>query len=71
MQGIHPLREYREARGITATKLAVDLGVKRNTIWRWENWERHIDPALWDRIHALTGIPKDRLALARKVEAAE
>lgn len=70
MQEIHPLREYREAKGITATKLAEELGVKRNTIWRWENWKRRIDPSLWDKIHATTGVPKEHLALARKGEDA-
>ena len=69
----HPLQSYREAKGLTATELATRLGVQRNTIWRWENRKRRIDPNLWQKIHEETGIPIATLATAKipSVEAAE
>ena len=69
----HPLRIYREANGISAAELAARIGVQRNTIWRWENWQQAVSPDLWARVSKETGIPVETLATAkfRTVEAAE
>ena len=31
------LKEYRERAGLTQEQLAEQIGVQRNTVWRWEN----------------------------------
>ncbi len=65
MEATHPLRIYRDSKGINATELADRLGVQRNTVWRWENGRRRINPNLWARINRETGISIEELATAQ------
>lgn len=72
MEAVHPLAAYRKSKGLNATELAGILGVKRNTVWRWENRKRRIDPGFWGKINRETGIPIETLASQVKLpEAAE
>ena len=36
------LRETRTSLGLTQEELGKKLGVRENTVWRWENEQRHI-----------------------------
>lgn len=56
----HPLRAYRNARGLSMADLADQLGVRTNTIWRWENG-RVPEQAMWARIEKVTGIKPDQI----------
>ena len=74
MDAIHPLRRYRDREGITAQELARRVGVRPNTVWRWENCRQGIATSKVVRVHKETGIPLDELAmfdLLRKTQAAE
>lgn len=59
MDGIHPLKTYRTNRTpkLSQADLAVELGVARLTVLRWENGERKIDPSLIPTVSEKTGIP--------------
>lgn len=57
----HPLTSFRAARKWTLDQLANEIGVKRNTVWRWENG-RMPRPKDWPRIEAATGISPSQLA---------
>ena len=70
MDEIHPIRAYRESQGLSATDLAIKLDVKRNTVWRWENRRQSIERRLWHRVHEVTGIPIEQLAMLGKDVAA-
>lgn len=63
MQGIHPLRSYRKSRTpkLSQAGLAEQLGVARQTVLRWENYERKIDLPLVAEIERKTGIPAKEL----------
>jgi DNA helicase-2/ATP-dependent DNA helicase PcrA len=50
----HPLRAYRNVHGLSMADLADQLGVRTNTIWRWENG-RVPEQAMWARIEKVTG----------------
>ena len=68
MEAVHPIRVYRQLYGITVAELADKLEISRVTISRWENWTRPVARSLWDRVHAVTGIPIASLATARQSE---
>lgn len=38
------IKELREEAGLTQGQLAERVGVKRNTIWRWENEQANLSP---------------------------
>ena len=40
---VHPLKHYRDARGLTQEALAARLGVTSITVSRWETGARKID----------------------------
>jgi transcriptional regulator with XRE-family HTH domain len=68
----HPLARYRREKGLTQEALAVELDVRPNTIWRWENGERTPRPKDAQRISNITGIdPRDLLAATLQPEAAQ
>ena len=69
----HPLRAYRNNRGITQDALAKELGVHPLSISRWETGQRKIDASLLEAISEKTGVPaKDlRPDLAKHFEAAQ
>ena len=52
----HPLKTYREDKGLTQEALADQIGVTRATINRWENGRR---PGVSDaeRVAGITSIP--------------
>jgi transcriptional regulator with XRE-family HTH domain len=56
----HPLKAYREERGWTLDRMAAELRVKRNTVWRWENG-RMPRASEWERIRNVTGIAPAQL----------
>lgn len=58
---VHPLRAYRDSRGLTQTTLARALGVSSVTISRWETGTRRIDGALLAAVARKTGIARDVL----------
>jgi transcriptional regulator with XRE-family HTH domain len=61
MIGSHPLKDYREANGLTQEALAGELGVSSITVSRWETGARKIDPELLGAVSEKTGIPKREL----------
>jgi transcriptional regulator with XRE-family HTH domain len=73
MESKHPLREYRDREGITAHELAQRIGVRPNTVWRWENGRQRIAPGVVMRVHRETRIPLEELVMfgLRPGEAAE
>ena len=56
----HPLRAFRDANGMTLGDLAEQIGVKPNTVWRWENG-RVPERPMWARIEKVTGIKTDQI----------
>lgn len=58
MDGTHPLRRYREDRGLTQDALAKELGVTSVSVSRWETGARKIDDDLLPRVSEKTGITK-------------
>lgn len=70
----NPIRTYRAKHGCTLDELATRIGVRRNTVWRWEQG-RVPDPEMWPAIIEATSITRSQLlryATARKFpEAAE
>lgn len=63
MQGIHPLKVYRETQTprLSQAGLASKLGVARLTVLRWETGERKINRPLVSRVAERTGIPAKEL----------
>lgn len=63
MEGIHPLRAYRERQDppLSQAGLAREIGVARATVHRWENGDRSIDTDLVPQISEKTGIPAKEL----------
>ncbi len=63
MQGIHPLKTYRETQTprLSQAGLATKLGVARLTVLRWETGERKINPSLIPTVAERTGIPAKEL----------
>lgn len=63
MQGIHPLKVYRETQTprLSQAGLASKLGVARLTVLRWETGERKINPSLIPKVAERTGIPAKEL----------
>jgi DNA-binding XRE family transcriptional regulator len=60
MTEANPIRAYRAERQITLEELASEIGVRRNTIWRWEQG-RVPDPDKWPAIIRATSITRDQL----------
>jgi transcriptional regulator with XRE-family HTH domain len=60
MAPANPIRAYRLAKDMTLDALATEIGVRRNTIWRWENG-RIPDRKQWSAIVKATGIPREQL----------
>lgn len=52
------LRKIREARGETQAQFATVLGVKENTVWRWENGFRPVSHPFPTLIRALVTAPE-------------
>lgn len=76
MEGIHPLKAYRDREGLTQKQLADLLSVERTTVARWETETRRIDHELLSKISETTGIPAKELRpdlaeVFKSVEAAE
>jgi transcriptional regulator with XRE-family HTH domain len=61
MAANHPLKTYRDERGLTQEALGKELGVADVTISRWETGARRIDDALLPKVAEKTGIPKTEL----------
>lgn len=63
MDGIHPLKNYRESQSPRLTKaaLARELGVSRLTVHRWENGDREIGVNSLPKVSQVTGISKREL----------
>ena len=63
MEGIHPLKAYRENQEppLSQGDLAVLLGVARETVTRWESGARKIDEQKLPVVAEKTGIPKRAL----------
>jgi transcriptional regulator with XRE-family HTH domain len=56
----HPLKAYRAANRLTLEGLAKRIGVRANTVWRWENG-RIPDQKEWPKIKATIGIEAEEL----------
>lgn len=61
MADSHPLKLYRDEKGLTQTALAKELGVTDVAVSRWETRRRKIDGKLLAVISEKTGIPKTAL----------
>ena len=63
MESIHPLKIFRETQEppLSQQELAELLGVKRETVNRWESGKRRIDEDRLPAVSEKTGIPKTRL----------
>jgi transcriptional regulator with XRE-family HTH domain len=57
----HPLRAYRSRENLTQAQLAKRLGLRRETIARWEIGAARPDRALLSDIEAKTGVPAKEL----------
>lgn len=70
---MHPLREYRKAKGLTLAQFAVLVGRSFVTVSRWENGLRQPRVDDLQKISEVTGIPLDEMVRASRTapEAAE
>lgn len=69
MASQHPLKRFRQAKGLTQGALAKELGVRGNTVWRWENGSRLPRRTEMLRIVERTGIsPSELLGYAEAAE---
>lgn len=60
----NPIKAYRESENLSLDELAILIGVKRNTVWRWENG-RLPEQRLWPAIEKATGLkPADLIRIA-------
>lgn len=60
MTVVHPLKAYRTRRKLSLSEMATEIGVKPNTVWRWEQGRLpHKDE--WPKIEKATGIKAERL----------
>lgn len=50
----HPLKQFRESRGLSRAKLGELLGVSRVAVFRWEKEDRFPDIGLKTRIEEVT-----------------
>jgi len=71
MDDKHPIRVYREAKGLTQAQLADMLSVNRTTVVRWEMGRQKVDRRLWQSISKATGIPIVDLSGVSELEAAQ
>lgn len=60
MADANPIRTYREKRNITVADLAKQIGVKRSTVWRWDQG-RAPSPDMWPAIIKATSITRQQL----------
>lgn len=67
----HPIKVFREAKGLTLRDLAARLNVAAMTVSRWENGHRMPRPKDWPQIAMVTGVTPAELAdyMASKTEA--
>lgn len=73
MTAAHPLKTWRDSRGLTQTALALLLGVRKNSVHRYERGERFPRPRILARIETVTAgaiTARDFLPL-KATEAAE
>jgi len=63
MERIHPLKAFREKQDppLSQRQLADLIGVKRETVTRWESGSRKIDEDKLPTVAQQTGIPKTEL----------
>lgn len=61
MVALHPIRKYRDERGITQEALAKELEVHPFTVSRWETRDRQVDKDLLPKVSKHTGIPAGEL----------
>ena len=61
IDGIHPLKAYRDLRALTQAELAVLVGVQQPAIARIESRERAGRPALLSKLAAALEMPLDTL----------
>jgi transcriptional regulator with XRE-family HTH domain len=47
------LKEIRTNLGLTQEEFGQRLGVRKNTVWRWENEQRHIPESIARLVHYL------------------
>ena len=57
----HPLAKWREGQGLTQEALAEQLGVRPNTVWRWEHKERAPRRRDLERISEKTGLSASQI----------
>jgi transcriptional regulator with XRE-family HTH domain len=58
MASLSPIAAFRASRNLTQAELAARLGVKRETVARWESGARRIDHGRLARVAKATGIPE-------------
>jgi transcriptional regulator with XRE-family HTH domain len=61
MVDLHPIRQYRDKRGITQEALARELHVHPFTVSRWETRSRQVDKEILPKVSEVTGIPAGEL----------
>lgn len=72
MVGKHPLRLYRESKGLTRKALGKELDVSEVTVGRWESGTRSVRKTLLPKVQEVTGIePAAILNFDLKREAAQ
>ena len=61
MVGTHPLRNYRETRGLSRKALADALSVTEVTVGRWETGKRGVRTSLLPKIEVEFGIAPEQI----------
>jgi transcriptional regulator with XRE-family HTH domain len=69
MEGIHPLRQWRNDQGLTQEAAARQLELKEPTLSRYENGRREPSLTQAAKLSEKTGIPIDKFV--KQSEAAE
>lgn len=69
MEGDHPLKAWRDGRGLTQEAAAEELGLNEPTLSRYENGRRTPSLARAAKLSEKTGIPIDRFV--KQSEAAQ
>jgi transcriptional regulator with XRE-family HTH domain len=64
MEGGHPLKQWREARGLTQSEVAAAVGVTANTIARIEQGNQLPRPPLIKKLIEYTGLTLNDILIA-------
>ena len=65
------IKEMREKMGLTQEELAERIGVKRNTVWRWENGKAALRAETLERISSILSTETSSLMVGVSEPSAE